>query len=180
MNNLQRQTIQEVLNATRVHERATDKVKGLEDVNEGLAISATKLEVLLEEDACDTAKAKKLAKFLVELEMTGRREIKRLNELANSSRDVAWTNPHRLEVYRLETAIGQIQAARGVAKMAVQDGINPIVALRVWVANNLTSLTVIKTDGNPIHAVLRRLEMENGIKMAVQAVCNVLDVKINL
>ncbi len=56
MNKSQRQAIQEVLEATRTHEKAIHRMRSLynhgvslKDIEEGLAISATKLEVVLKE-----------------------------------------------------------------------------------------------------------------------------------
>ena len=64
MNKLQKQTIQEVIDATRLHEKAIHRIRSLQchgenlkDIEEGLAISATKLENVIKEAGQDFHKS---------------------------------------------------------------------------------------------------------------------------
>ena len=75
MNHTQRQTIQEVVDACRTHEKTTARVEGLEDVHEGLAISATKLDTLLSTDEDNPQLGKKAITLLIEAHATSKKVV---------------------------------------------------------------------------------------------------------
>lgn len=184
MKSSQRQTIQEVIDACRVHEKATEKVEGLEDVNEGLAISATKLEAALAEDHDhDPKRNAKVAKLLKEKLVKAEGEVR----LAKHDVQMFAANPRGKLKWGYAEALVQATATRDALSGAVAEVMQAAkenrpacAALREWARSSLESIRVTRTGGRSIMQVFEEVEEDNGLKQAVRVVLEIIDFEVNV
>jgi len=188
-----RKVIQEVIAACRIHERAVSEAirktkdfplaTGLPDVEEGLAISATKLEELLKADGDDPRLDKKAIALLLDAKRKADAAVKEAQAevrkfAANPNGSLKW-DWHGTLVRAVSTR-DYFAAAIGVARRAVQDGGCAQAALREWCDGQDTSTRVVRTGGRPIHGVFEEIEENNGMKTAIVAVRQIIDFEARL
>jgi hypothetical protein len=148
----ERQTIQEVIEACRIHEKAvanmvdaklSRRLRETEDVTEGLAISATKLETLLGE------------KF----------NPKASNAVLRSMEDrrmsCSWTTRF-------------IDEAIHCATQSIKDKVPVRIALEDWTAQARKSIVSMRIDARPIPAVIIDANDQDALLYAIGIVRDAL------
>lgn len=194
----QRQAIQEVLEATRLHSESINELRtnqgvsrlrgyNLKDVQEGLDISATKLEVALAEDGdCDPKRnAKRNAKvvrLLKEKLAIAEREARQakadvLKFASSPFCNLKWAYPEAL--VRASATHEYLLSAVCLVLRTIKDNGCPCAALREWVRSSLESIRVTRTSGRSLQQVFEEVEQDNGLKQAVQIVLEIIDFDVN-
>lgn len=157
MNNNDIQTIREVIEACRKHEMAVASRSGLDDVVEGLAISATKLETILDRNTCTKGQGKKLLALLKE---KVRETDKNLRDRARAVKKM----PSIGLLVAIQEAVTiklELIEACSEAMKAAREGNDPVVAVRRWLHETRTYDRLIGYECRPIRGVLVDLDRYN-------------------
>jgi hypothetical protein len=176
----QRQAIGECIEASRIHEKALARgtTDDLRDVLEGIAIGATKLQAVLDEDADDPRLDKKAVALLREAHAKSkkavkeaREEVARFSAFPRGGLKWDWSGTLAMAVATQDAFEGALASAR----QALNDKSGVCAVLREWCASSEASMRVVRTGGRPIHSVFEELEENNGLKVAVLAVRQIID-----
>lgn len=183
-NNQEHVVISEVIDACRGHERALQSYTRrprdksfLPDIIEGLAISATKLEVLLKGNAYDKVKAQKVVSMLNGSIKHVRRNI-RLATQAQKMLEAGCGGKYKMVVGALISRTESLTTFQNVLKdfkVAMANKESPVAFLRSWIADRLLAMQEIVMESRPYHDILKEVEEQNGVKSAVQTINNIAD-----
>jgi hypothetical protein len=179
-NNQEHVVISEVIDACRgalqSYTRRRDK-SFLPDIIEGLAISATKLEVLLKGNAYDKVKAQKVVSMLNGSIKHVRRNI-RLATQAQKMLEAGSGGKYKMVMGTLISRKESLTTFQNVLqdfKVAMAAKENPVAFLRSWIADRLLAMREIVMESRPYHDILKEVEEQNGVKSAVQTINNIAD-----
>jgi len=169
------QMIRQVIHACRRHEKAVlGQPELLEDVANGLAISATKLEIILERNTCTKAQGNRLLVLLKEEVRKAEKELK-AKFVQVKKMPAMLTLADINEVVAMKLALVE---ACSEAMKADKEKRDPVVAVREWLYEpaemGWTRTQVIGYQGRPIQNVLLDLDRHNGKVQARKIVRDLL------